>query len=175
MSEPLDDFNRRMTAGNSSWTMGPPTNSAESAAQSMLDTQQRLAGPTGGGSIAFGMRPGAVLLLIGILLFAVGNYAVENLREGKALAGIFVLVLSGGVILVGGGGLAVACIKALGSSHGRRALLFAAVGGSGAWWLLPLVGFFGVTAPRILATAGVVAVVLFFMGGRRHRASCTPA
>lgn len=167
MNSPLDDFNRRTTAGNGSWTMGPPTNAAESAAQSMIDAQQRGAGPTGGGSIDFGVRPCAVLLLIGLALFAGGNYAVENLQEGKALMGIAVLILSGFLILIGGGGLVVGVIKTLGSARGWGSLILAAGVGLIAWWLSPMLWSIGLTAPRFLIVPALVAVMLFISGKQR--------
>lgn len=135
MSDPLDDFNRRMTAGSGSWMQGPPTNAAESAAQSFID--QRGASTTGGGSIDFGVRVSAIVLLVGIALFVVGTYITENFSEGTAMTGLLVVIISGFAMLAGGGGLVVGCIKGLGSAGGWRGLLLAALAALVAWWLSP--------------------------------------
>lgn len=136
MSDPLDDFNRRMSAGRGAWILGPPKNAAESSAQSLLDGQER--GPAvGGGSIDFGVRISAVIVLFGIALFAVGTYLADNFREAMAMTGLLVVIVSGGLLLIGGGGLVVGCIKTLGTSRGRFGLLLALLAALAAWWLSP--------------------------------------
>lgn len=80
----LDDFNRRMTAGSSSWMQGPPTHAAESAAQSLLDAPSRSTS-VGGSSIDFSVRISAIIILIGIALFVVGTYLADHFREAKAM------------------------------------------------------------------------------------------
>jgi hypothetical protein len=165
MSEPLDDFNRRTTAGSGSWMMGPAKNAAESAAQSFIDAQQRGSGTaTGGGSIDFGAKICAVMVLIGIALFSGGAHALENMKEGGAIMGIVVLIVSGFLILIGGGGLAVACFKGLGSARGWISLLLAALAGLAAWWFSPWLWFIGLSLPQGLAALAAVALVLFFTG-----------
>jgi len=126
----LDDFNRRMTAGSSSWMNGPPTNAAESAAQAYVDAQSRRAA-AGGGSVDFGVRISAIILLVGISLFAVGAYISDHFRGAMAMTGLLVVLISGFLLLVGGG-LFVGCIKDLGAASGRRGLLFAALAALGA-------------------------------------------
>ncbi|PWS36623.1 hypothetical protein DFH01_15910 [Falsiroseomonas bella] len=157
MSKPLDDFNRRMTHGDA---LGPATNAAESAAQPYLDAQRRSTAPTGGGSIEFGTTISGILLLVGIVLFAGGAYALETLKEGAALMGIAVLILSGGLILVGGGGLAVSCFRALGSVRGIRDLGLATIAGLLAWWFAPWFGFVALLLPHGLLALGAAALVL---------------
>jgi len=90
MGDPLSDFNRRMTAGSASWTQGLPKNLAESTAQSFIDSQERGRQVVlGGGSIDFGTRRCAVILLIGVALFSGGAYGLEHLTEGAAIMGIW--------------------------------------------------------------------------------------
>jgi len=164
MGEPLDDFNRRTAAGRGSWAMGPPKNAAESAAQSMLDAQQSNP-PAGGGSIDFGVVVSAIILLIGIALFAGGSYALDNLREGGAIMGILVLIVSGFAMLIGGGGLAVAGIKGLGSTGGRLTLILAVASGLAVWWLASR-WFIVPTMPRPLIGLAAAALVFLVMGRR---------
>lgn len=162
---PLDDFNRRMTAGSSSWVQGPPTNAAESAAQSFID--QRSAGTTGGGSIDFGARVSAVLLLVGIALFALGTYIADNFREGAAMTGLLVVIVSGFVMLVGGGGLVVGCFKSLGSAGGWRSLILAALAALAAWWLSPWLWMAGFPlVPKGLMPLAAAALVFVFTARR---------
>jgi hypothetical protein len=157
MSNPLDDFNRRMTHGDA---LGPPTNAAESAAQSYLDAQRRSVPPTGGGSIDFGTTTSGIVLLVGIVLFAGGAYALESLKEGGALMGIAILILSGCLILVGGGGLAVSCFRNLGSARGIRDLGLAAMAGVLAWWFAPWLGAVALLLPHGLLALGAAALAL---------------
>lgn len=165
MGSPLDDFNRRTTAGSGSWRQGPPTNAAESAAQSLID--QRSAGTTGGGSIDFGVRVSAIILLVGIALFAVGTYITENFREGAAMTGILVVIVSGFVLLVGGGGLVVGCIKGLGSAGGWRSLIFAALAALAAWWLSPWLWMMSAAlVPKGLMPLAAAALVFVFTARR---------
>lgn len=165
MSNPLDDFNRRMTAGSGSWLQGPPTNAAESAAQSYIDAQPRTA--AGGGSIDFGVRVSAIILLVGIALFAVGTYIADNFRETTAMTGLLVVIVSGFVLLVGGGGLVVGCIKGLGSAGGWRSLLFAALAALAAWWLSPWLWMMsGALVPKGLMPLAAAALVFVFTGRR---------
>ena len=165
MSNPLDDFNRRMPAGSSSWMQGPPTNAAESAAQSYIDAQPRTA--AGGGSIDFGVRVSAIILLVGIALFAVGGYTADNFREGAAMTGLLVVIVSGFLLLVGGGGLVVGCIKGLGSAGGWRSLLFAVLAALAAWWLSPWLWMIsGALVPKGLMPLAAAALVFVFTARR---------
>jgi len=158
----LDDFNRRMTLGN---MLGPPRNAAESAAQSFIDARQPQ-GATGGGSIDFGTRPCAIMLLIGIALFGGGAYALGNMKDGAGMMGIAVLIVSGFLMLIGGGGLAIACIKGLASARGWLSLGLAVLAGSAAWWFSPWLWFVGLAVPKGLAALTAAAVVLMFTGRR---------
>lgn len=167
MSDPLDDFNRRTTAGSGSWMMGPPRNAAESAAQSFIDARGRRGTAAGGGSIDFGVKTGAVMLLIGIALFLGGAYALENMQGGAAMLGVVVLIVSGFLILIGGGGLAIACLKELGSARGWLSLSLAALAGLAGWWFSPwLWSVFGLPVPQGLAALAAAGVVLAFTGRR---------
>lgn len=165
MSDPLNDFNRRTTAGNAAWMQGPPQNTAESAAQSFLDAQQPRGGSVGGGSIDFGARICAIILLAGIVLFAVGGLALENLREGPAMMAIVGLVVSGFLILVGGGGLVVALIKELADGFGSaaRRLLVAGLAGLAGWWMTPWVWMLGLPLPGALVAVAAAALVFAVM------------
>ena len=155
----LDDFNRRMTAGSSSWMNGPPTNAAESAAQAYVDAQSRRAA-AGGGSVDFGVRISAIILLVGISLFAVGAYISDHFRGAMAMTGLLVVLISGFLLLVGGGGLFVGCIKDLGAASGRRGLLFAALAALGAWWLSPWLWLLsGALVPKGLMPLAAAALV----------------
>lgn len=116
MSDPLDDFNKCMTVGSSSWMMGAPKNTAESAAQSLIDAQQPRTQTAGGGSIDFGIKPCAIILLSGIAFYTVGSYLIDNFREATAMTGLLILIISGFSLLIGGGGLVVGCLKSLGSA-----------------------------------------------------------
>jgi hypothetical protein len=170
MSDPLDDFNRRMTAGGSSWTMGPARNVAESAAQSFLDAQQRPATSKGGGSIDFGARTGALLLLLGLLLFPAGGYMLEHTKEASAMTGVLVLLVSGFLLLIGGGGLAVALIQELGTASGVRILLLAVAAGAVMYWLTPRLGYsVGMRLPGWSMGLGAAALVILADGGRGLR------
>lgn len=139
MSNPLDDFNRRMTYGDS---LGPAKNAAESAAQSFIDIQKRNSFSVGGGSIDFGAKISTVILATGIALFYFGVYLVENFQESPAMMGIIASLIGGFVILIGGGGLVVAGIKNIGnvaSLLGTKNLLFAAAVGFIAYWISPAI------------------------------------
>lgn len=57
------------------------------------------------------------MLLIGVVLFSGGAYALEN-KECAAIMGIVALIVSAFLLLIGGRGLAVACLKRLGSARG---------------------------------------------------------
>lgn len=162
----LDDFNRRMTAGSSSWMQGPPTHAAESAAQSLIDAQSRSTS-VGGGSIDFGVRISAIIILVGIALFVVGTYLADHFREGAAITGVLVAFVSGFVLLIGSGGLVVSCIKGLGSASGWRSLLFAAFAALATWWLSPWLWIMsGALVPRGLMPLAAAALV-FAVRGRR--------
>lgn len=167
MSEPLDDFNRRMSGGDASWMQGPATNAAESAGQSFADARSRLAVP-GGGSIDFGARISAVILLVGIALFGLGAYVVDHMTGGAAMTGILVLIVSGFFMLIGGGGLAVDSIRSLGSPRCYRRLFLAALAGFAAWyfssWLWMATLAF---VPKGLIPVAAVALVFVFMPPRR--------
>lgn len=167
MNEPLDDFNRRMTAGSASWMQGSPTNATESAAQSFIDAQPRAAIP-GGGSIDFGARVCGILLFTGILLFGGGAYVVDNMGGGVALLGILILIVSGFLMLIGGGGLVVDGVRSLGTSSGRRRLLFAALAAFLAWWFSTWLWMmsFGFV-PKGLIPFAAASLVFIFMGSRR--------
>lgn len=159
MSDSLDVFNKRMTTGNSPLNT-PPTNAAESIAQSFIDARLPHPTPAGGGSIAFGRRPGAVLLLIGILLFAGGSYGLDHWREGAAIGAMALLILSGFLLLIGGGGLAVACMKDLGDRTHRRRVLIAIALGIGTWWILPAYSPLSLFLPNALTALAVFAAVM---------------
>lgn len=166
MTDPLDDFNRRVTAGRGAWAQGPATNAAESAAQSLIDAQERAAA-TGGGSIDFGVRVSALVLLAGIALFAAGTYVADNFREATAMNGLLLVIIGGFVMLVGVGGLVVGCIKGLGSAGGWRNLLLAAIAALSAWWLAPWIwALSGALLPRELIPL-VAAALVFLIAGRR--------
>lgn len=167
MSNPLEDFNRRMTAGSGAWMQGPPTNGAESAAQSYIDAQQRDMGTAGRGSIDFGVRVSAIILLVGIALFAMGTYIADNFREGTAMTGLLVVIVSGFVMLIGGGGLVVGCIKGLGSAGGWRSLLLAVLAALAAWWLSPWLWMMsGALVPKGLMPLAAAALVFVFTARR---------
>lgn len=166
MGDRLDDFNRRITAGRSSWRQGPPTNAAESAAQPFIDSQEQGRAAAGGGSIDFGARPCAIILLIGVILFAGGAYALENMKEGAAIMGIVVLILSAFLLLIGGGGLAVACLKGLGSARGWLTLALAAVASFAAWSFSPWLWSVGLALPRGLTAIGALALTFLVIGRR---------
>lgn len=171
MSDPLGDFNRRMAAGSTSWTQGPPQNAAESAAQSLIDARQPRGDSVGGGSIDFGGRICAIILIVGLLLFGVGAVVLERLREGAAILAILGLIVSGFLILIGGGGLAVAIIKELAggsvlrTSAGKRRLGVAMLAGLAAWWLAPWLWMLGLRPPGALL--GVIVAALVFGLARR--------
>lgn len=139
MSEPLDDFNRRMTRGD---TLGPPTNAAESAAQSFLDAQRRNAPPVGGGSIDFGAKAGVALLLGGFALFFFAANLVDKAQGGTALVGLVLALVSGILILFGGGALLVSTLRGAGNAArllGMRSLLLAGTSLLIAWLAAPKV------------------------------------
>lgn len=159
MSEPLDDFNRRMTAGRGAWTEGPPKNAAEAAAQSFIDAQPAGAAP-GGGSIDFGTRVSAVVLLVGVALFVAGTYVSENFREATAMTGLLIVIVGGFALLVGVGGLVVGCIRGLGSAQGRLSLLLAVVAALAAWWLSPWLWLMSAAlVPKALIPVAAAALV----------------
>lgn len=165
MSNPLDDFNRRMTAGSASWTQGPPKNAAESAAESYIDAQAR--GTAGGGGIDFGVRASAVIVLVGVALFAVGTYVVDHFREATAMTGLVVVIVSGFALLVGGGGLVLGCLKGLDTAGGWRGLLLAALAALAAWWLSPWLWMMSFAlVPKGLMPVAAAALV-FALTGRR--------
>lgn len=168
MSNPLDDFNRRMTAGGGAWMQGPPTNPAEAAADSFVDdAQQRGAGSVGAGSIDFGVRVCAIILLVGIALFAVGAYIADNFREAVAMTGLLVVIVSGFLLLIGGGGLVVGCIRGLRSKNGWLSLLLATLAALVAWWLSPWLWMMSsALAPKELMPVAAAALV-FALRGRR--------
>ncbi len=159
MSEPLDDFNRRMTAGSAAWMQGPPRNAAESAAQAMIDA--RAPAPAGGGgSIDFGARTGAVLLLAGAALFAGGGWLVDNTREGAAMLGILLLIVSAFAMLVGVGAAAVDALRGLGSARGILSVALAGVAAVAGWWgPLRLYWATGLDMPAAILAAAAAAVV----------------
>lgn len=165
MGNELDDFNRRMTNGNTPLST-PPSNAAESLAQSFIDARLPHPVSVGGGSIDFGIRPSAVLLLAGIALFTGGSYALDHLREGAALGAIAVLLISGFLILIGGGGLVIGCIKNLGHTRGRRAVLVAIIGGLIAWWLSARSLFIATLLPSSLAGIAITALILLVLARR---------
>ncbi|WP_295048282.1 hypothetical protein [uncultured Paracoccus sp.] len=167
MSDPLDDFNRRMTAGRAAWTQGPPKSAADSAAQSILDAQDRGTAASGGGSIDFGVRVCAVILLIGIALFVAGGYVADSFREATAMTGLLVVIFGGLAMLVGGGGLVVGCIKGLGSAGGWRNLILAALAALAAWWLSPWLWMMSAALmPKTLMPLAAAALVFVFTGRR---------
>lgn len=167
MSNPLDDFNRRMTAGRGSWMQGPPTNPAEAAADSLIDAQQRGAGSVGGGSIDFGVRVCAIILLVGIALFAVGAYIADNFHEAMAMTGLLVVIVSGFLLLIGGGGLVLGCVRGLHSKGGWLSLLLATLAALVAWWLSPWLWMMSsALAPKELIPVAAAALV-FALRGRR--------
>jgi|GEM_PF-2433062 len=166
MSNPLDDFNRRMSAGDASWQQGPPTNAAESAAQSFIDARPR-GSAAGGGSIDFGVRISAVILLVGIVLFAAGSHITDHYREATAMTGLLVVIVSGFLLLIGGGGLVVGCIKGLGSAGGWRSLLLSVVAALAAWWLAPWLWMMSAgLVPRGLMPFAAAALVFVFTARR---------
>lgn len=167
MGDPLNDYNRRMTAGSGSWTQGPPKNLAESTAQSFIDSQERGRGvASGGSSIDFGTRPCAIVLLIGVVLFSGGAYALENMKEGAAIMGIVTLIMSAFLLLIGGGGLAVACFKGLGSARGWLNLALATLAAFAAWSFSPWLWSIGLTMPKGLVALAAVAFVFLLIGRR---------
>lgn len=160
----MDDFNRRMTAGSSSWMQGPPTHAAESAAQSLIDAQARSTS-VGGGSIDFGVRISAIIVLIGIALFVVGTYLADHFREAKAMTGLLIVLLGGFALILGGGGLVMGCIKGLGSARGWRSLAFAILASLAAWLLSPWVWMMsGALVPRSFIPLAAVALVFVVSG-----------
>lgn len=174
MSDPLDDFNRRLTRGDLD---GPATDAAASAAQSYLDARRPITGPAG--SIDFGAVPGVLLFAVGILLFLSGAWLVENTAGGMALAGIAAVVVSAGLMLVGAGALAVASLRKAGgiaAALAGRTWLFLAVAVSVAWWLAPTLWSWlwslGLPLPRrsVWAIALVVAVVTWLLLQRLYGA-----
>jgi len=165
MSNPLDDFNRRMTYGDS---LGPPKNAAESAAQSFIDAQKRNSLPVGGGSIDFGAKTSAAMLVTGIALFYFGVYLVENFQEGPAMMGIIASLIGGFMTLIGGGGLVVAGIKNIGNVAnllGTQNLLFAAAAGLTAYWISPaiwsLLWMIGLSMVPVWLIALIASCLLF--------------
>ncbi len=167
MSDPLDDFNRRMTADNGSWMQGTPTNAAESAAQSFIDTQRRSTGAIGGGSIDFGVRISSIILLVGIVLFSIGTYITDNFHAAMAMTGLLIVIISGFLLLVGVGGLAIGCIKGLGSAGGWRSLLLALIAALAGWWLSPWLWMMSsALVPKGLIPLAAAALV-FAITGRR--------
>ena len=159
MSDSLDDFNQRMTTGNSPLAT-PPANAAETIAQSFIDARLPHPIPVDGGSIDFGRRPSAILLLIGIVLFAAGSYGLDHLKEGAAIGAIALLILSGFLLLIGGGGLAIATIKNLAGRQGRRHTVIAVAIGLGTWWLLPAYAPLSLFLPNALTALGLFAAVM---------------
>lgn len=161
---PLDDFNRRTTAGRGSWTQGAPTSAAESAAQSFID--QRDAAPKGGGSIDFGVRVSAVIFLVGAVLFVAGTYVADTFREATAMTGLLVVVIGGFAMLIGAGGLVVGCVKRLGSAGGWRNLAFAALAALFAWWFSPWLWMMSsALMPQGLIPPTAAACVFAVIGG----------
>lgn len=162
MSDPLNDFNRRMSAGRGAWMQGPPKNAAESSAQSLLDVQEH--GPAaGGGSIDFGVRVSSVIILLGIALFAVGTYLADNFREAMAMTGLLVVIVSGGLLLIGCGGLVVGCIRSLGTAAGRLSLILAVVAALAVWWFSPWLWMmsFALVPQGLMPLAAAAAVFAF--------------
>lgn len=165
MSDPLDDFNRRLTRGDMD---GPPTNAAESAAQTFLEGRRSPPGAVGGGSIDFGGRIGTILIGIAGLLLLGGGWLVENSQEGKALAGILLLLLGAMLMLVGTGALLVASIRKAASAP--LAVALALVSAAIATWSTPRIALqlwlMGVPVPRwshwviALVTAAIAFVIL---------------
>lgn len=135
----LDDFNRRMAAGNASWTLGPATNAAESATKSLTTVPLR-GKVVGGGSIDFGVRASAIILLSGSALFTVGTYVADYLREATAMTGLLVVLIGSFALLLVAGRLVMSCSKGLGSVSGWRSLGFAILAALAAWWLSPWLG-----------------------------------
>ena len=147
---------------------GPPKTLGASVAQSFIDNQERgRRVASGGGSIDFGARPCAVILLIGVALFSGGAYGLEPLKEGAAIMGILALIVSAFLLLIGGGGLAVACFKGLGSVRGWLNLALAALVAFAAWSFSPWLWSIGLTMPKGLVALAAVAF-LFLLIGRRH-------
>ncbi|MHB2170174.1 hypothetical protein [Alsobacter sp. R-9] len=167
MTSPLDDFNKRTTAGGGSWIQGPPTNVAESAAEAFIESQRR-SNTVGGGSIDFGVPASAFILLIGVALFVLGTYVSDNFREAKAMTGLLLVIVSGFMMLVGVGGVVVGCIKNLTTTSGWRCLFFAALAAFAAWWFSRALWMmsFGLV-PQGLMPVVAAALVLVAMGGRR--------
>lgn len=175
MSEPLDDFNRRLMRGDLD---GPATNAAESAAQALLDARRQAGGPVGGGSIDFGAGPGAALLAAGMGLFLVGAWLLENSQGGKALTGVALLILSAILALVGAGSLLVASFRTAGRAAnllGVRTLLFLGLAVLTALWATPrlwsVLWSLGVALPlwSRWVIAPVVGVVTFLLLQRLYR------
>ena len=167
MSDPLEDFNRRMTAGQGSWMLGPPKNAAESAAQAILDAQQRGAGTTSAGGIDIGARASATIVLAGIVLFSGVAYTTNGFFRTPSLIGMLIVALSGVMLLIGTIGLATSCIADLKSAKGWRNLFFAALAGLAAWWFsrwLWMMSF--ALVPESLIPFLAVALV-FLITGRR--------
>ncbi len=160
----LDDFNRRMTAGSSSWMQGPPTHAAESAAQSLIDAQSHSTS-VGGGSIDFGVRISAIIVLIGIALFVVGTYLADHFREAKAMTGLLIVLIGSFALILGSGGLVMGCIKGLGSVSGWRSLAFAILAAFAAWWLSPWLWMMsGALVPKSFIPLAAVALVFVVSG-----------
>ncbi len=160
-NDPLEDFNRRTTAGSGSWMQGPPTNAAESTAQTFID--QRGAGKTGGGSIDFGVRISAIIVLLGVLLFAGGAHIADNFHEAAAMTGLLVVLVSGFLLLVGVGGLVVGIIKDMGSANGWRNLLIAALAALVTWWFSPWLWMMSsAVLPKGLMPVAAAALVFVF-------------
>lgn len=166
MSNPLDDFNRRLARGDMD---GPATNAAESAAQSFLDARRPAPSPVGGGSIDFGGVAGVLLLAAGLVLFLAGAWLLENSQGGKALTGLALLIVSAMLVLVGAGSLLVAIIRRAGGvakALGARNLLFLGLALLAGWWAAPrlwsLLWSLGLALPRwsLWAIALVVAVAV---------------
>lgn len=169
MSNPLDDFNRRMTFGN---TFGPPRNAAESAAQSFLDARQpKGTASGGGGGIDLGphsIKPLAGMLAGGVLLLLGGIYAMGNLTDGAAMLG-FVVILVGGLLTILGGVLLlmVGVGTVLGSTSPRQWLLSIAAALVAWWWLTPFLWSIGLPLPPV-PVALVVAGLTFLLTKRRR-------
>ncbi len=81
------------------------------------------------------------------------------------MTGLLVVIVSGGLLLVGSGGLVVGCIKTLGTSRGRFGLLLALLAALAAWWLSPWLWMMSFAlVPQGLMPLAAAALVFAFTG-----------
>jgi hypothetical protein len=169
MSDPLDEFNRRMTAGQGSWRMGPPTNPAESAAQSLIDAQAREAGQAaGGGGITISLRLSSGILLVGIALFSWCVHATRGFLDTPTAVEMILVVVSGLVLLAGGIGLVGGCLQSLGSAGTWRNIGLAALAAAVTWWMSRWLWMMSYgLVPQGLLPIAAIALVFLVIGTRR--------